>query len=129
MLTKSLSPRFLLSVALALCALAVPSFGQTETVLYTFQAGTDAALPYAGLVHDSIGNLYGTTLWGGTYNDGAVFKLDRGGHERVVYSFVGGNDGIAPAASLFLDKGGNLYGTTTRGGSSADAGIVFKIKP
>ena len=118
-----------IGVALALCALAVPSFGQTETVLYTFQAGTDAALPYAGLVHDSIGNLYGTTLWGGTYNDGAVFKLDRGGHERVVYSFVGGNDGIAPAASLFLDKGGNLYGTTTRGGSSADAGIVFKIKP
>ena len=128
MLTKSRSPRFLIGVALALlCTLTMSSFGQTESVLYTFQAGTDAALPYAGLVHDSIGNLYGTTLWGGTYNDGAVFKLDRGGHERVVYSFVGGNDGIAPAASLFLDKGGNLYGTTTRGGSSADAGIVFKI--
>ena len=55
--TKSRSPRFLLSVVLALCAFAMPLFGQSESVLYTFQTGTDAALPYAGLVHDSFGNL------------------------------------------------------------------------
>jgi uncharacterized repeat protein (TIGR03803 family) len=103
------------------------SFAQTESVLYTFQTGTDGALPYAGLVHDSVGKLYGTTLWGGTYNDGAVFTLDPHHRESVIYSFAGGTDGIAPKAALIVDKQGNLYGTTTRGGSSADAGIVFKI--
>lgn len=121
---------FLSSAAIALlCGLTMPSVAQTESVLYTFQTGTDGAIPYAGLVGDRDGILYGTTLWGGLYNDGAVFKLDKRKHESVVYSFAGGTDGIAPKASLILDKRGNLYGTTTRGGSSADAGIVFKIDP
>jgi uncharacterized repeat protein (TIGR03803 family) len=128
-MTAVLPIRYALRAIALLCGVTVLSSAQTESVLYTFQTGTDASTPYAGLVHDSAGNLYGTTLSGGVYNDGAVFKLDRRHHESVVYSFAGGNDGIAPKASLILDKGGNLYGTTSRGGTSADAGTIFKISP
>jgi uncharacterized repeat protein (TIGR03803 family) len=114
-------------IALALMiGAARPVFSQTESVLYTFQGGTNAAVPWAGLIRDSAGNFYGTTLWGGTYNDGTVFKLDRHGKETVLYSFAGGSDGIAPQAPLIRDATGNLYGTTKRGGA-ADAGVVFKI--
>jgi uncharacterized repeat protein (TIGR03803 family) len=114
-------------VALAI-GTAAPAFAQSEAVLYTFRGGTNAALPFAGLVRDFAGNFYGTTLWGGAHNDGTIFKLDRHGKETVIYSFTGGTDGIAPQASLIRDDAGNLYGTTKRGGPS-DAGTVFRIDP
>src|SRR6185369_13063249 len=66
-----------------------------ETVLHSFAgAPTDGSKPLAGLVRDKAGNLYGTTEYGGAFNNGTVFKLDAAGNETVLHSFVGGRTGI-----------------------------------
>ncbi|MHB8654648.1 MAG: choice-of-anchor tandem repeat GloVer-containing protein [Terriglobia bacterium] len=116
---------------------------QVETVLYSFAgpanggSGADAAQPYAGLVRDSSGNLFGTTQFGGNYGRGTVFELvnSSGSYtERVLYNFRGGtDDGADPMGSLVLDSAGNLYGTTETGGASSipgtgsGAGTVFEL--
>ena len=82
-----------------------------QTVLYNFTGGADGGNPYAGVIRDSAGNLYGTTI-GGTAGAGVVYKLDTSGHETVLYSFTGGADGSNPLAGVTLDSAGNLYGTT-----------------
>jgi uncharacterized repeat protein (TIGR03803 family) len=96
-----------------------------ETVLYSFTGGSDGATPYAGLVRDSAGNLYGTTSQGGMDNIGTVFEVDTTGKETVLYSFTGGTDGGLPYAGLVRDRAGNLYGTSSNYGW----GAVFKITP
>ncbi|HEY7099393.1 MAG TPA: choice-of-anchor tandem repeat GloVer-containing protein [Terriglobales bacterium] len=96
------------------------------TVLYRFQPNHDAKYPYAGLIRDGAGNLYGTTPKGGTFNDGAVFKVDASSKERVLYNFTGGADGAVPFGDLIRDTAGNLFGTASRGGV-ADAGTVFRL--
>jgi uncharacterized repeat protein (TIGR03803 family) len=113
----------------------------TESVLYSFTGGADGAGPYAGLIFDAAGNLYGTTALGGGsgcngFGCGVVFELapnpDGIWTERVVYSFTGGADGGYPQAGLILDAAGNLYGTTYYGGSTAcpvGCGVVFKLAP
>jgi len=92
----------------------------TETVLYSFQAGSDGAFPFAGLIADSSGNLYGTTAGGEPR--GTVFKLSPNGIVTVLHAFTGGFDGAAPLAALIADSTGNLYGTTAEGG-----GVVFRV--
>ena len=71
--------------------------GWTEKVLHSFGNGTDGADPYAGLIFDAAGNLYGTTDEGGTYNHGTVFELTPAGGggwtEKVLHSFGNGTDG------------------------------------
>jgi uncharacterized repeat protein (TIGR03803 family) len=108
----------------------VDASGQ-ETVLYSF-TGTagDGQQPYGGLVLDSQGNLYGTTFNGGTTNfDGTLFMLDTAGKETVLYRFTGtGGDGSRPEAGLVVDAHGNLYGTTTSGGTTGN-GTVFEVMP
>jgi uncharacterized repeat protein (TIGR03803 family) len=99
-----------------------------ETVLHSFSGGTDGGDPYGALTMDSSGNLYGTTYYGGTFGYGTIFKLDRAGHETVLYSFTGGSDGLGPMAGLTFDGAGNLYGTTYYGGANG-AGVVFKLIP
>ena len=87
----------------------------TESVLYSFNVGNDAQNPLAGLVFDGSGNLYGTTVNGGTVGIGAVFELmptSGGWSESVLYSFQATTDGIYPDCTLVLDAKGNLYGTT-----------------
>jgi uncharacterized repeat protein (TIGR03803 family) len=96
-----------------------------ETVLHTFTGGADGAGPYAGVIRDSVGNLYGTTSEGGASNDGTVYKVDTAGNETVLHSFSG-TDGRIPIGGVILDSGGNLYGTTSRGGANDD-GAAFKI--
>ena len=101
----------------------------TESVLHSFGAtATDGTLPFAGLVMDGSGNLYGTTTGGGPHSQGTVFKITPAGTETILYSFTGGSDGGNPEAGLLMDSGGNLYGTTDQGGSS-DSGTVFKLTP
>ena len=84
-----------------------------ETVLHSFTGYPDGAHPYAGLVMDSSGNLYGTSENGGAYGAGTTFEIDTIGIESVLHSFEGGSiDGADPKARLILDPDGNLYGTT-----------------
>jgi uncharacterized repeat protein (TIGR03803 family) len=105
------------------------SAGQ-ETVMHSFGAGSDGAIPFAGLAHDAAGNLYGATQSGGAHNYGAVFTISRAtGQESVLYSFAGApGDGSSPYATLVVDAKGNLYGTTWNGGANDD-GTVFKLDP
>jgi uncharacterized repeat protein (TIGR03803 family) len=97
-----------------------------ETVLYSFTGGADGADPYAGVALDSSGNLYGTTVYGGSSNAGVVYKLDKAGQETVLYSFTGGADGANPYAGVIIDPAGNLYGAAS-GGGAADEGVVYKL--
>ncbi len=88
-----------------------------ETVLYNFSGGVDGATPWAGVVRDAEGNLYGTTHLGGVYNWGTVFMVDTSGNETVLHSFDGpAGDGGDVSAGLILDSAGMLYGTTQGGG-------------
>jgi uncharacterized repeat protein (TIGR03803 family) len=97
------------------------------SVLYSFQCEPDGANPYAGLVRDSAGNLYGTTTNGGAYGLGSVFKLTPSGTETVMHSFSSLPDAENPEwASLIVDAEGNLYGTTPFGGQFGN-GAVFKV--
>jgi uncharacterized repeat protein (TIGR03803 family) len=97
-----------------------------ETVLYNFTGGADGSLPYAGLVRDSAGNFYGTTYYGGASGAGVVYELSAAGQESVLYSFTGGSDGKEPFGGVILDSSGDVFGTTSAGGSKL-GGVVFKI--
>src|ERR1700733_4394396 len=100
---------------------------QTLHVLYNFAGSSDGGDPYASLIRDAAGNLYSTFGYGGgTSFSGGVFKVAADGTETVLYSFTGGADGAFPISALVRDRAGNLYGTTTQGGS-AGAGVVFKL--
>jgi len=110
----------------------------TETLLYSFNNYTgDGYQPYSGLAADKAGNLYGTTVYGGSdtsCNCGTVFELTLSGGvwtETILYSFAGytAGDGAYPEYSpLVIDKSGNLYGTTLNGGaSSCNCGTVFEL--
>jgi uncharacterized repeat protein (TIGR03803 family) len=112
------------------------SGGWTETVLHSFINNySDGAYPYAGLIFDSAGNLYGTTAYGGIYYYGTAFEFSPNGSggwtETVLYSSFGASmDGLSPNAGLIMDRAGNLYGTTVQGGiGTSAAGTVFEIAP
>jgi len=103
-----------------------------ERVLYSFTGGVDGKYPEAGLIFDTAGNLYGTTIQGGANDGGTIFKLtpnsNGSGTESVLYSFTGGADGFEPNADLIFDLAGNLYGTTPWGGAQGGFGTAFKLK-
>ncbi len=122
----------------------------SETVLYNFCSDfenslcLDGQLPVAGLVFDNAGNLYGTTTYGGAgscgYRCGTVFELSpplSGGAwtETVLYSFCAGSnnkcqDGAEPKSQLIFDASGNLYGTTSTGGTgNGGYGTAFELSP
>lgn len=107
--------------------------GWTESVLHNFGSATDGRNPESKLTIDSPGNLYGTTLNGGTYTCGGtgcgvVFELSatKGGwREAVLHNFGNGCtqprsncDGANPNGGVILDSSGHLYGATTYGGTS-----------
>jgi uncharacterized repeat protein (TIGR03803 family) len=106
------------------------------TIAYNF-----GSIPHDGyysaspLVFDADGNLYGTTQQGGTHGEGTVFQLVRSQSgvwtENQLYSFQGGTDGAYPQGNIALDSEGNIYGTTTSGGSSSGYGYgtVFQVAP
>jgi uncharacterized repeat protein (TIGR03803 family) len=98
----------------------------TETVLHRF-SGSDGAAPSGDLIFDRVGNLYGTTLFGGVSDSGTVFKLSPSGDtwvESLLYSFTDDD----PNGGVIFDDAGNLYGTTCYGGDH-DEGTVFQLAP
>jgi uncharacterized repeat protein (TIGR03803 family) len=108
-----------------------------ETTLHLFSFAKGDA-PTGGLIMDAAGNLYGTTVFGGTgicqpsgqnnFGCGTVFKVDASGKETVLYNFCsasGRTDGASPSAGLFMDAKGNLYGTTLSGGTDTCTGDLF----
>lgn len=115
----------------------------TEKVIHNFYGGSDedgpnGYHPYGGLAMDAAGNLYGTTLYGGTYGGtngfgGAVFELSPSGNgnwsEQVLWSFGLEGDGNFPQCTPVFDKAGNLYGTTESGTGNSAGGIVFELSP
>jgi uncharacterized repeat protein (TIGR03803 family) len=101
----------------------------TETVIHNFPSNSqDGAEPWAGLVLDGKGNLYGTTYQGGADNYGTVFKISRAGTETVLYSFGPPPDGEGPTYgnNVIVDSAGNLYGMTASGGAYG-LGTIYKI--
>jgi len=119
-------------------ASAAAATAPTEKVLYNFKNNNkDGVGPYAGLIRDSAGNLYGTTLYGGIYGGGSVFELSPrtggGWTEKILHNFDNTTleDGYSPYGNLVLDASGNLYGTTVLGGNNSLEGLgtVFELKP
>ena len=114
-----------------------------ETVLYSFSGGSDGKNPWGGVILDSKGDLYGTTVAGGSGGSctgdgcGVVFLLSKSGKgwvETVMYNFTGGKDGFGPGGALAFDSVGNLYGTTPDGGkpngcAGQGCGVVYQISP
>jgi uncharacterized repeat protein (TIGR03803 family) len=94
--------------------------------LYSFTGGGDGADPQAGLILGSDGNFYGTTASGGASQQGTVFQISASGALNNLYSFTGGADGGVPEKALVQSSDGNLYGTTSDGGTNY-AGTVFEI--
>jgi len=130
-----------LAMAFALAIVAIPAAqAQTYKVLYSFTGGADGAQPLAGLTMDASGNLYGTTISGGTGNCpgscGTVFNLSHSGAGwalNTLYSFAGGNDAAGPGGRVLLARDGTLYGTTEGGGvdhcEGNGCGTVFHLRP
>jgi uncharacterized repeat protein (TIGR03803 family) len=117
--------------------LTPPATGQTgwtETVIHSFQGyPSDGSSPYSSLVFDAAGNLYGTTLLGGSASSGTVFILQPAATgqttwtETVLHNFAGTPaDGQFPYSNLAIDAEGNLYGTASLGGD-ANQGIAYRL--
>jgi len=115
----------------------------TETVLHSFLGGNDGKNPYGGVTIDAKGNLYGTTVAGGSGGAcsgdgcGTVFKLTHSGKvwtESVLYNFTGSKNGSGPGGGVAFDQKGNLYGSTPDGGSAtgcngSGCGVVYELSP
>jgi len=102
-----------------------------ETNLHTFgNAQNDGTYPESPLISDSRGNLYGTTIQGGTYGlpGGVMYRITPQGDYSIVYNFGGKSNGSAPAGPLLASPNGSFFGTTTSGGA-AGPGTVYQIMP
>ena len=97
------------------------------TVVASFD-GADGLNPQAGVTFDGGGNLFGTTYGGGAHDDGTVFEIAKGTRAITTLASFNGGDGSGPEAGLTFDPQGNLFGTTSAGGSGTDgSGTVFEI--
>ncbi|MBV8163196.1 MAG: hypothetical protein JOZ91_02900 [Candidatus Eremiobacteraeota bacterium] len=94
-------------------------------VLHAFNL-SDGANPLGGLQYGNDGNFYGSTVGGGKFNEGVVYKISPTGSFSVIYNFTGGTDGGGPQEALATDFHGNLYGTTSLGGTGR-VGTIFRV--
>ena len=106
---------------------------RTESVIHIFTDNPDGKNPYSGLLPSGKGTAYGMTEYGGTVYHGTVFKLDQAGKVSIIHNFLAGSDGENPCLTdLISDAAGNLYGTTSQGGTNpilCSCGVVFKLGP
>jgi len=125
-MTTSLRPRILVALSLSLALGTATALAQTYTDIYDFDGslGSSPANPQL-LAQGRDGNLYGSTPYGGTQGDGAVFVITPSGGLSDIHSFVGA-DGLRPNGGVTLGSDGNLYGTAVLGGANS-LGTVFKV--
>jgi uncharacterized repeat protein (TIGR03803 family) len=101
-------------------------------VLHSFGAGSGGGGLWGSLTLGPEGDLYGTTIGGGAYDDGTVFELihgrDGGWTENVIHSFDGNDGDFLFAGGLVFDASGDLFGTA-RGGGTNGVGTVFELEP
>ena len=124
-----LTGRILFFAATAFLATAAWA-ASTTNLIYSFAGSSDGEYTDTELVRDSAGNLYGTSVQGGSYGGGTVFQVTPSGVHTVLYNFTGGADGGEPYKGVTLDAQGNLYGTAvTGGGGTCEGGCggVFKL--
>jgi uncharacterized repeat protein (TIGR03803 family) len=119
--------------ALLLCALIpLAARAQTFTSLVSF-TGRNGSSPFMGVLTQGVdGNMYGTASAGGAHGQGTVFKITPSGTLTTIYSFCAKSnctDGAMPYGGLVLGTDGNFYGTTFSGGTTRQAGTVYKITP
>jgi len=107
-----------------------PGSTWTETVLHSFQNADDGANPYAGLISDSAGNLYGAATQGGTAGGGTIFEIasPQAGAKFTVLASLPGWGISGSFRNLLLDESGTVYGTTHCDGDN-NAGTIFKLAP
>ena len=121
------------AILAALLTLVGAAWAAGTTQIYSFAGGNDGEYLDTELVMDSAGNLYGTSVQGGTHGSGTVFQLAPSGSgwtHTVLYNFTGGADGGEPYKGVTLDAQGNLVGTAVTGGSGScegGCGVVFKL--
>jgi uncharacterized repeat protein (TIGR03803 family) len=121
------------SILAVLLMLSGAAWAAGTTQIYSFAGGNDGEYTDTELVMDSAGNLYGTSVQGGTHSSGTVFQLAPSGSgwtHTVLYSFTGGADGGEPYKGVTLDAQGNLVGTAVTGGSGScegGCGVVYKL--
>jgi uncharacterized repeat protein (TIGR03803 family) len=128
------STRAILAILLAATTASAMAAGSVE-ILHSF-GEDDGEYPASEIVVDGAGNLYGTTTEGGDFNAGIVFQLSpdgAGGYtETILHHFNGFADGLNPYGGVAIDADGNLYGTTTAGGTGGvcaedGCGVVYKL--
>ena len=123
--------RRILVVCAAIALLGTAAWAANTTkLIYSFAGDADGEYTDTELVMDSAGNLYGTSVQGGTYASGTVFQVTPEGVHTVLYNFTGGADGGEPYKGVTLDAQGNLYGTAVTGGGGScegGCGVVFKL--
>jgi len=132
----------LLALSASLTAQSNALQGFSYKVLYRFTGQQDGATPYAGVIRDDDGNLYGTAVRGGDlscnrgFGCGVVFKINSAGVQTPLHAFTGGTEGalIDSSGGVVRDQGGNLYGTAPYGGDpdcpvpgGGGCGVVYKI--
>jgi uncharacterized repeat protein (TIGR03803 family) len=107
-----------------IATIALPSYAQTYTILYSFTGKADGSDPTSPLLRNSAGDLFGTTAQGGQWGAGVLFKFSSSGKETVLASFSNAPvSGTPPTGQIARDSTGNFYGTTQLGGSSASGSL------
>jgi uncharacterized repeat protein (TIGR03803 family) len=136
-------PHIAFLASLLLLGLPFANAAEQFQVLHTFTDRADGADPYAGMIIDAKGNLYGTTNQGGKSGScypefsgcGTVFELSpskSGWKFKTLYTFQGGQDGQGPYGEVMFGPDGSLYGTTVNGGNPtcpSGCGSIFSLKP
>src|SRR5579862_1363841 len=125
------SAKTILSMGAVASLLATAAWAaSTAQLIYSFAGNGDGEYTDTELVMDRAGNLYGTSVQGGTFGGGTVFQVTPAGVHTVLYNFTGGADGGEPYKGVTLDPEGNLYGTAVTGGGGScegGCGVVFKV--
>jgi uncharacterized repeat protein (TIGR03803 family) len=102
--------------------------GWTKQTLYTFQGAADGGDPFGGVALDRTGTLYGTTCLGGSANGGTVYSLTHASGGWIQTVIWNGLSSQCPYDAPIIDAAGNIYATTT-GGGTYYSGSIFKLSP